>query len=1131
MVLNLTISELTNKLNVLLIEDNPMDARLISEYFELSKFVDIYLITTDRVSNGLKLISKEDFDIILLDLTLPDATKLEALDRIMAFTTDIPIIILTGMKDEKLAITAVQKGAEDYLVKGSFNRDSLNRALIYAVERNRTRKEIVKNKNFLESTIEAINHPFYVIDPNNYKILLCNSTTKKMFDGKKEDIKCFELTHNELVPCSNNGEKCPVEIVKKTKNSITLEHIHLDKTGDRKVFELHAHPIIDEDGEVTQIIEYTIDITERKIAEERIKASEQQYRTLFEGMPIGLYRTNPKGDVITANKAFLNMIGYDYLNDLSKLNSVTLASDLGYPRERFLEILEKKHEVFGFETSIKRKDGSVIYVRENARAIKNSEGSIIYHEGSIENITDRKRAEDTKRDLKKSEEKFKALFETSRDAITFTSIEGKILDANQAILDMLGFSKDEIITRTFWDFTPKKWEAMESEIIDNQVMKQGYSNVFEKEYIRKDGVIFPVELRVGLLHDDLGKPSQMFSVVRDITSHKQAEQTLRHRTRDLGDRIKEINCLYSVSTATEDPNKSLEEVFLQILALIPLAWQYPEITCARIMYDGKEYTSKIFQDSPWMLISNINVEGVKSGVIEVYYLEEKSGIDEGPFVKEERNLIDAIAAAIGKFIERKKTVDIVSTEQKKLHRILDSMEDGIYIVNTQYEIEFLNSTLRKDFGSINGKKCFEYFHDRTEPCPWCQNEKVFTGETVRWEWTSFKNNKVYDLIDTPLTNLDGSISKLEIFRDITERKFMEEKIRENEEKFRGIFTQAFDAILMIDKTGRIVDVNKAGCLLLGYEKQILVTLTLRDIHPKKEFKKMITLVKRILEGHSSHLGETIFLTRNGTKIHAEGGGATIEIAGEIFIVASFRDITERIRWEEEMKNRLMKFNVEDGNVYLIKEIAPTLSLNVFKDLLNIGYGGHLVSRTPKSDLKTKDAQKFDHYWVANKNKTQDSLFGVIEELIDAKSRRNVILIDRLDYFVLNYGFKETVQFIYRIRELSYLKSLVILISIDPATLDEKELNLLEKETTEIIPRFMVKIPEEMLEVLRYVFKMNNLGVKPSYSEVRDELQISRPTVSKRIKQMLATGYLHEHIKGNRKTLELSQKGRTLFMMQ
>lgn len=128
--------------------------------------------------------------------------------------------------------------------------------------------------------------------------------------------------------------------------------------------------------------------------------------------------------------------------------------------------------------------------------------------------------------------------------------------------------------------------------------------------------------------------------------------------------------------------------------------------------------------------------------------------------------------------KRKNTNGELQKEKNKLFKVLDSMEDGVYIVNQQHDIQYVNRSLEKEFGKPGGRKCYTYFHDRKSSCPWCKNEEVFKGKTVRWEWYSFKNEKTYDLIDTPLRNSDGSISKLEIFRDITERKKDEKRIQE-----------------------------------------------------------------------------------------------------------------------------------------------------------------------------------------------------------------------------------------------------------------------------------------------------------------------------------------------------------------
>lgn len=133
--------------------------------------------------------------------------------------------------------------------------------------------------------------------------------------------------------------------------------------------------------------------------------------------------------------------------------------------------------------------------------------------------------------------------------------------------------------------------------------------------------------------------------------------------------------------------------------------------------------------------------------------------------------------------------EALKMESDKLKGIFEAMEDGIYIVNQKNEIEYVNPVIEREFGPVKGRKCFEYLHDRGEVCPWCPNERVFAGETVRWEWYSVKNGKTYDLMDTPLRNADGSISKLEIFRDITVRKKEEETLKkyiDELEQFRKV---------------------------------------------------------------------------------------------------------------------------------------------------------------------------------------------------------------------------------------------------------------------------------------------------------------------------------------------------------
>lgn len=125
---------------------------------------------------------------------------------------------------------------------------------------------------------------------------------------------------------------------------------------------------------------------------------------------------------------------------------------------------------------------------------------------------------------------------------------------------------------------------------------------------------------------------------------------------------------------------------------------------------------------------------------------------------------------------RKRTGEL-RQERDKLFSIFNSMEDGVIIIGRDYNVEFANPVVEKEFGPYEGANCYEYLHNRKEVCPWCPNEEVFAGQTKRWDWHSLKNNKTYDLIDSPLKNTDGSLSKLEIMRDITGKKQGEAELR------------------------------------------------------------------------------------------------------------------------------------------------------------------------------------------------------------------------------------------------------------------------------------------------------------------------------------------------------------------
>lgn len=179
---------------------------------------------------------------------------------------------------------------------------------------------------------------------------------------------------------------------------------------------------------------------------------------------------------------------------------------------------------------------------------------------------------------------------------------------------------------------------------------------------------------------------------------KQAEEKLHRYSRDLGERVKELNCLYGISNLVEKPDISLDEIIQGIVDLIPSSWQYPEITCSRILLEDKEYKTENFKETNWKQSSEIFVHGKRMGVLEISYLEERPEIDEGPFLKEERDLINAITERLGHIDERKHAEEALQEKQKELDIIFNSVPALIWSKNNEGKYLQVNRAYCETFG-------------------------------------------------------------------------------------------------------------------------------------------------------------------------------------------------------------------------------------------------------------------------------------------------------------------------------------------------------------------------------------------------------------------------------------------------
>ena len=278
-------------------------------------------------------------------------------------------------------------------------------------------------------------------------------------------------------------------------------------------------------------------------------------------------------------------------------------------------------------------------------------------------------------DFRENDEKFrkyKAYMDAMGDSLIVLNMQRKVIDLNKSAIQLLGYKEEEIPHLCFETIFPEKEHAKhyaEMKI----ALETGMVRPFETRLFTKDEEEVPVLISGTLLRDVRNEPIGFVGVCKDITARKQAEEVLQQRTHDLGERVKELNCLYGISNLVEKRDISLNEIFQGVVEIVPSSWQYSAITCSRIILESKEYRTKNFKKTSWGQVCDIKVNDQLSGKLEVYYLEEKPESHEGPFLKEERSLIGAIAERLGNIVEHRQAEEAL----KRIEWLLEARSENV----------------------------------------------------------------------------------------------------------------------------------------------------------------------------------------------------------------------------------------------------------------------------------------------------------------------------------------------------------------------------------------------------------------------------------------------------------------------
>jgi len=302
----------------------------------------------------------------------------------------------------------------------------------------------------------------------------------------------------------------------------TFEMVHLRKDGGLFPAEVTLNHLSYQGREY--YCAFARDITGRKRAEAALRESEERYHGLFEGVPVGLYRTTPAGRMLDANSALVRTLGYPSLEALLETNVGDIYLDPEERRRWQRMMTEGSGSVQSFEAAVRRFDGAVIWVRFTARAVHGEDGEILRYEGALEDVTDRRRAEEG---LRASEERFRSLVQNASDLISILAPDGVVRYESPSHRRVLGWEPEEHTGRGLPDLVHAEDRPVVEEALRQLLATPGEIVTFEHRLCHRDGSWRVIESTASNL---LGQPAVAGLVLNshDITDRKRAEERLLH---------------------------------------------------------------------------------------------------------------------------------------------------------------------------------------------------------------------------------------------------------------------------------------------------------------------------------------------------------------------------------------------------------------------------------------------------------------------------------------------------------------------------------------------------------------------------------------------------------------------------
>ncbi|CCQ73112.1 EAL domain-containing protein [Magnetospira sp. QH-2] len=519
----------TPPIRVLLVEDNLGDARLVEILVQESEARrdSIQFIHVDSLAAALKTLADDTFDVVLLDLSLPDSHGQGTLEKVLSQAPDLPIVVLTGTNNDAFAMAAMQKGAQDFLVKGDGDGRLIARSLRYAIERQRADRAMRDSEarasaaeSRLIGAVNSVAEALVLWDADD-KLVMCNENYRLFFPNAAavldSDVTFSDVIRAQAEVRRYESDQAKTEwIEKRIRRHLACDERFQQQLPDGRWVQISEHRT--PDGGTVGIYS---DITESKNTQEHLNRIASEQEAVLQNASVGIARlVGERVEWANARFGFLFGLGAASPSGLSIADLFYSPSDYA-AMNRDAAPIHAENRTYRAELKLRRKDGTLFWCRFTSRAVAPqdpSQGAILI----FEDVEERVQAEQA---VKASERLYRTVIDTAVDGYWRFTPDGMTEEINKALGGMLGRNREDIVGRSIADFVePDNKAILESHL---NYLIQNRQASFELALRHLDGRTVYTRISATSLVDDPKTPTSFFAFVTDITDRIQAEEILR----------------------------------------------------------------------------------------------------------------------------------------------------------------------------------------------------------------------------------------------------------------------------------------------------------------------------------------------------------------------------------------------------------------------------------------------------------------------------------------------------------------------------------------------------------------------------------------------------------------------------